>query len=393
MSYPISYRLEASYKRGIRGKTLQPITEDYTMREVNAMLSRLLGSPGKNAGKAQNALSASAGTASNGMNTSAYTSAQQASSSIGSSAAAGASMGGPAGAAVGTAIGLVDTALSFLSADIAYKRQKEFYDTRLSVPAQVSQFEEAGLNPMGLAGGSGATSAPAVQPADVSGVTDVLGKLLDYKSRMAQVAVQREDVASKIEYRAEQKIYQQKVNDWFEANQIVSIGQSIADTKLALEKVNTESTQQRLNEAGISKAEADAALSFQLAVQKQFENSPEFRANTLALQRARANEANANAAQTYEGIKNLAAQREEIASRIALNYASTDIGKQQLINLGLNEEQIRFAISHQKGDLIFNRINQVTSSLKDVGIAAASFTATATGVAPLLAAPRRKIGF
>lgn len=391
----LHYTLEASVKRAIRGGVNRK-DGDYTMQAINGMLYELLGTPGVSAGKSKlapvNTMSASSG-----FSSSAYSSAQQ-DSSVQSANISSVGSG---------AIGLLTTLLSMYyndkAAQTAYNRQNEFYDNHLSMPAKVQEYQDAGLNPMALAGaGAGATSAPSVSPAstpDVSGLTGVLGSLLDYKARMAEVkvaeqkvAVERDDVTSKIEYRAEQKLYQQKINEWFEANQITSLGKAAAETKLALEQVNSEQMKQKLDEAGISEKQANAALSFQLALQKEFENSADFRANTLALQRARANEANANAAQTYEGIKNLAAQRDEITSRIALNYANTDIGKQQLINLGLNEEQIRFAIQHQKGDLIFNRINQVTSSLKDIGIAAGGIAGAATGLSTL-APPAKIIGF
>lgn len=386
--YPLGYMpaptlLEASVKRSMRGPTLLKIEDDYTMKEVNSMLSRLLGSPGKSAGNAQNTLNSSIADMRSG-----YTAGQMDNTS--NSSSSGFSLASLADPAAAIGLGILDFGLGQLSADIAWNRQKQFTELYQTPAAQVRMYQDAGLNPMGLTGSaSGPTSAPSVQPASLGGATDILNALLGYKARMAEVAVRRDDVSSKIEWRAEQKLYQQKVNEWFDLNQITSINKSIADTELTLKRIETEDSQKRLNEAGISKATADAALSFQLALQKEFENSPEYRANTLALQRARANEANAVASEMYEAIKNLASQRNEITSRIALNYANTNLGRQQLKNLGLTEQQIEFAVKHQKGDLIFSRINQVTSSLKDIGIAAGGFASAATGLSSL--APAAKI--
>lgn len=405
-NYYTSAKIEAAYKRAIRDGISNPINQDYTMEAVNGMLYSLLGTPGVSAGKSglagQSTQANAGGLSSNGLDTSSYTSAQVDTPSAGSGS------GGATAAAQG--VGLLRDVLSYLyseySAKKAYERQNEFYDNHLSMSAKAKEYEEAGLNPMALAGaGVGATSAPSVQQAEApnaDGLTSVLTSLLGYKAQMAQIEVdkervqaQKDDIASKIEYRASQKLYQDKINEWFDTNQIVDINKSIAETQKALEEINTEKTKQALNAAGISEKEANAALSIQLALQKQFENSPEYRQNVLRLQSAQSNMYNANAAHLYEDIKNLASQRDEIASRIALNYANTDIGKQQLINLGLTEKQIQFAVDHQKGDLIFQRINQVTGSLKDIGIAAAGITSAASGGLTIASqlTPRKPIGF
>lgn len=386
MSYPISYRLEASYKRGIRGKTLQPITNDYTMREVNSMLSRLLGTPGKNAGKAQNALSASAGTASNGMNTSAYTSAQQASSSIGSSAAAGASMGGPAGAAIGTAVGLVDTALSFLSADIAYKRQKEFYDTRLSMPAQVSQFEEAGLNPMGLAGGSGATSAPSVSPADVSGVTDVLGALLGYKAQMARIGVEqervsayREGVASQIALRQEQRITQEKINEWYDTNQVANLDKVESETERNLQAAATEEQKQ--------------ALIFNQAIAQAIKNqyANEWERNSLALQEAELRYKESATAENYASVRVLSQKLQNMVLDAAYTVSKTENMQACTSYLGIKTDMLKFDKEHQRADKVWQRIGQAVSSVEGVTRSAANVFSCFTHIpAPPAASPRSR---
>lgn len=409
-SYYTSSNLEASYKRVLRDGISNPINQDYTMEAVNNMLYSLLGTPGKSAGKAQEQLDnqIQSGVGSNGTNPSAYSSAQVQSTP----AQTGSSSGGtdPLTAGISGGIGLIRDIIGMFynrkTDSIAFNRQNKFYEDHLSMSAKAQEYADAGLNPMGLAGsGVGATSAPSVQGTGMEGgsaLVDVLGQLLNYKTRMAEIGIEKErvgaykdDTASKIEYRAEQRLYQQKVNEWFDTNQIVSIDRQIAETKLAMEQVNTQITEQQLNQAGVTKAEADAALSFQLGLQKQFENSPEYRNNTLRLQQAQANMYNADAAHLYEDIKNLASQRDEITSKIALNYANTDVGRQQLKNLGITEQQLQFAVDHQKGDLVFQRIGQVTSALKDVGVAAAGIASAATGTAGLVSSltPAPKIGF
>lgn len=395
----MSNYITPSLKRSLRGKTLKPITEDYTMQEVNSMLTFLLGKPGVSAGKAQRSLNSQIAS---GNSPSAYGSAQMDSQSSGSGS------GSTNVEPISAAIGLLRDVFSYFHADkssqIAAKRQEDTYNNHLSMPAKVAEYDEAGLNPMSLAGaGVGATSAPSVPQAETpsaDSLTSILGGLLSYKAQMARVEVdrervkaQKEDIASRIEYRAEQKFYQQKLNEWFDANQIVSLDKMKAEAALAYEKIDTEQTQQALNAAGVSASEARAALDFQMALQKEWENSPEYRRVELGLMRAHQNLYNADAAESYENVKNLVEVRRNVAQDTALKLAQTENGKQMLKNLGLTEEQLKFAVDHQKGDLIFNRINQVTSSLKDVGIATASFAATATGVAPLLAAPPRKIGF
>lgn len=394
----MSNYITPSLKRSIRGKTLKPITGDYTMKEVNSMITALLGRPGVNAGKAQRNLDSQIAS---GNSPSAYGSSQM---DVSSTPHSGSGVGGTL---AGGLIGLIRDGISMLynrkTDSIAYNRQNDFYNNHLSMPAKVQEYEDAGLNPMGLAGvGAGATSAPSVQGTgapELDGLTSMLGGLLSYKAQMARVEVdkervqaQKEDIASRIEYRAEQRYYQQKLNEWFDTNQIVSLDKMKAEAALAYEKISTEQTQQALNTAGVSAAEARASLDFQMALQKAWENSPEYRRVELGLMRAHQNLYNADAAESWENVKNLAEVRKNVIQDTALKLAQTENGKQMLINLGLTEDQIRFAVEHQKGDLVFNRINQVTSSLKDVGIAASGIVSAISG-ASALAVPVRHIGF
>lgn len=232
------------------------------------------------------------------------------------------------------------------------------------MPAKVQEYQEAGLNPMGLAGaGVGATSAPSVdmgQTPDIGGtISGLLGSLLNYKLGMKEIAaknreidIQGKNVASEIDYRATQKLYQEKINDWFDANQIASIGKMQAETKDALQRVNTGEADELLKLAGVSKTEAESALIFQEELQKLWENSPEWKQVELELKRAQTRSGNANAKNLYADIERLQAQRDNLIADGYLKVAQTDLGKQQLKNMGLEEKQIEFAISHQKGDLI-----------------------------------------
>lgn len=362
----------------ITSKGKKMFDADFTEKLLNDMLYDLIGKPGKSAGKAQNSITANAGSSGmSGDSTSMYTAAQQ---DTYSGAGAG-------GTALGAGIGLIRDLLAYAHADkaakVAYNRQNEFYENHISMPAKVDEYKEAGLNPMGLAGsGPGATSAPSVDSAttpDASGAIEVLGQILNYKLGLKQLEIDKEktriqeqDVASQISYRAEQQAYQQKVNEWFETNQIVSIDKMQAETADALQRVQTGKADEDLARAGIDKVTAEAALVTEQALQKMWENSPEWRRVNLALQRAQANSANANAAYLYEDIKNLAVQRDNIAADTCLKYAQTDVGRQQLKNLGLTEKQIQFAVDHQKGDLIWQRVGQTIDMAKNVAVGVGS---------------------
>lgn len=359
---------------------------DFTEKLLNDMLYDLIGKPGKSAGKAQNSITANAGTSGmSGDSTSMYTAAQQ---DTYSGAGAG-------GTALGAGIGLIRDLLAYAHADkaakVAYNRQNEFYNNHLSMPAKVDEYKEAGLNPMGLAGsGPGATSAPSVDSAttpDASGAIEVLGQILNYKLGLKQLEIDKEktriqeqDVASQIEYRTEQKLYQQKINDWFDTNQIVSINKQLADTADALQKVRTGVAQEALNYAGVTKAQAEAFLVFQQGMQKMWENSPEWRDVELKLKRAQANSANANAAYTYESIQNLASERQALAAKAALDFMNTAQGAEQLEILGIQKEQQEFIRDHQRGDMIINRISGIGNAIKDAGLGIASVLTAAKGV-------------
>lgn len=374
------YSLPASIKRHLIGsENISKITNDYTDKLLDDALREIIGRPGKSAGKAEQSISASG--------TSAYNSSQMDGSMIGSGS----------GSVVGVGSGIIGAITSILgmvhadkAAKKAYERQNEFYENHISMPAKVSEFEQAGLNPMGLAGtGPGATSAPSVDSAStpsMDGITNLLGSILNYKLGNKQLDVEKykadvhaSDVASQIEYRSEQRIYQQKVNDWFEVNQQASLDKVYADTQDALQRVRTGQADEALKMAGYEKTQVEAALIAEQTLYEQWKNSPEWRNIELGLKRAQSNANNANAAHAYEDIKNLAVQRDNYIADTALKYAQTDKGRQELINLGYTEEQLKFAIEHQRGDLIYDRISKVAGAVKDVGIGIGAGASAATG--------------
>lgn len=398
-------RLSASLKRSLYGPSLKPIESDYTMKEVNRMLTDLLGKPGVSAGKAQNALNSSI---SSGMNAGAYSSAQMDPSSAASTAAATTTSSGQGFDWISQGIGLIREVLSYVHADkaaaVAYDRQNEFYDNHMSMPAKVQEYQEAGLNPMGLAGGGvGATSAPSVQQGATptsSAATEVLSALLNYKTNMAQIDVEKErnrimgeNVTSQIEYRSEQKIYQQKLNSYIDEMQSASLEKIQAENDLLRAQFDTEETKQALNRAGISLENAQAALVAQEALQKEFQNSPAYRQAELALQRAQANAQNASAAESYKNIKVMDKQIDVMDEQLhnveadtALKWAQTAQGKQMLKNMGLEEKQLKFMIDHQQGDLIWKRVEQTVGMVKDVALGAGAVVAGATGLSGLTGA-------
>lgn len=394
-SYYTSSKLESSIISGSR-KSLPSL--DFTDKMVNSMLYDLIGKPGKSAGKSGLAdNNTSSGVASDGSNTSAYTSSQV--DPVVSSGSKGKGIG--IGLGAGLIRDIIGYAYSQYAAKQAYDRQNEFYDNHLSMQAKVNEYQAAGLNPMGLAGaGVGATSAPSVDSApmpDGSSAIEVLGQLLNYKLEKERIAIEKEDVASKIEQRTQERIYQEKLNEWFDVNQVVNINKTMADTGLALEKINTEISDQQLKQAGVSREQAEAALKLEQAISAEIHNryADAWERNTLALQKAETYAANSRGALNMESINNLIQERQNMVYDALYTVAQTGIAEQQAKNLGIEGEMLQYRKDHQKGDLVFERINSVTSSLKDIGIAAGGIASAATGTAGLISAlqPRRPIGF
>ena len=329
------------------------LKSDFTDKLVNEMLYDLIGKPGKSAGKAQEKMNQSMGVT-GGVSSSAYTSAQMDVPESGSP-----------GTGVALGAGIIRDLLGYVHSDVAamkaYDRQNEFYDNHLSMPAKVEEYHQAGLNPMGLAGsGPGATSAPQVDQGATpqgSSAVDVLGQLLQYKLGKAQLAVQEKGIDAEIAERAQRTEYQRKINEWFDTTQVVTLNKMQAETEHALELINSEKVKQQLDASGISVNEAEAALKFEQAITAAIHNkyADAWERNTLALQRAQANQANSTAAYNYEGINNLIQERQNMIYEGLKIVADTHTADAYAAVLGYQGEQLKFAVDHQQGDLVFHK--------------------------------------
>ena len=371
---------------------------DYEVdKQLNQALSEIIGHPGKSGGKAQQSLDAYAA---GYTGTAGYSSGQMDSWWSRNSDTIGTVGSG----IIGMITSLIGMAHADLAAKKAYERQNEFYDNHISMPAKVQEYQEAGLNPMGLAGaGVGATSAPSVDSAttpDMGGITNLLGSILNYKLGKKQLEVeqfkaetQARNVASEIDYRSTQRMYQEKVNEWFEMNQIASISKMNADAEDALQRVKTGKADELLKGAGIEKTTAEAALSTQLALQKMWENSPEWQQNELNLKSAQAAANRGNAAQAYETLKNLASERDQIQADTFYKYALTAKGQQELENLGITGEMLKFDQEHQGQMLSWKKYQMLMGGLKDAGIGIGSAAAGIKGIGPRISKDEPKVVF
>lgn len=370
------YNLTGSLKRALSGKTLTKISDDYVENQLNKLLVAVIGEPGKSPGKSGLSNSTSAG----GSGASAYTSSQMPSVS---SATASSSRSGGSGLLGGLLAGIFDTAnnvanmaYNHMEASLAYSRQNDFYDNHLSMPAKVQEFQDAGLNPYALAGsGPGATSAPSVQKADgMSGMTDMLGTILNYKLQKENLGIQKDDVASKIRQREEEIIYQQKVNEYYELGFNVSIDKQLAEIDKLKEELNTEKTIQALNEAGVTKAQADAYQAFTAGMLNSIDAETRDAWNKADIALKRASEA-----RNYAEIDKIQVEKEEILSQTFLNYCMSDQAKKQIELMGIDIDMKNFEKDHQKGNLIWQRVGtignivgSVVSAASGVGIAASA---------------------
>lgn len=107
----------------------------------------------------------------------------------------------PTGSGIGTALAtsLGGFALNQLGAEIAFRRQNKFYNEHLSMQAKAQEYAQAGLNPMALAGaGAGATSAPQVAAASAPDMSNILGTLLDYKTKQRELDIREAETTSRI---------------------------------------------------------------------------------------------------------------------------------------------------------------------------------------------------
>lgn len=382
-----------SIKRAFRGNTLKPINEDYTMKEVNSMLTRLLGRPGFGAGEAQRHMESGMSARSSGAQGVGSLQADQFAgvSSIGSSASVGASAGGGAGAAIATAAGIIDTAInmgfSIYSAKKAYERQNEFYDNHLSMPAKVAEYEEAGLNPMGLAGsGAGATSAPSVSPAEVpdtSTLSSILGSLLSYKAQMARievdkerVGIQRDSVNSQIALREERRITQQKINDWYDTNQVANLDKIESETARNIELARTEQEKQ--------------ALIFNQAVAQEIKNkyADQWERNSLDLQEAELRYKESATAENYAAVRVANQRVQNMVLDAAFTVSKTENMQACTSYLGIKTDMLKFDKEHQRADKVWQRIGQTISGVEGVTRSAANIFSCFTHIPAPAASPR-----
>lgn len=374
--------LNASIKRALKGKTLEKIDSDDLLKIVlNAELASIIGTPGVSAGQSS---------ITPGESTSSYNAGQMDAMPRTTSG-------------VGSAIGFdaASTALSFglnqISAYQAYQRQNAFYNNHLSMPAKVAEYKRAGLNPYLLGGaGVGATSAPNVdQASPVAAPGGVLSTILGYKTQMAAIHQQEESnrireksVDSEIAYRQEQQETQRKVNQWFDANQVVSLNKSIAETQDALQRVRTGAADEALKGVQMSREAALAALTIQQAIEKEIDNRYRDQWNRInnALM-------SSQTALNKEQAANLIEDRNRIiAAAVGQSLQNGKLAKEYRI-LGVQQDMYEFARDHQRGDLVWGRIGQSFDMLKDAGVAVGSIMGAANIAGAFSAKPVGKLGF
>lgn len=342
--------LQASVKRDIRAG-VNRIDGDFTMQAVNGMLYELLGNPGVSAGKSKLA-PVNTNSASSGASPSAYSSAQM-DSSVDSANVSSVGSG---------IVGLISTALSMAynhyEAKLAYDRQNEFYDNHLSMPAKVQEYQAAGLNPMALAGsGPGATSAPSVQAAqspDVSGLTEVLGSLLNYKARMKDIEVREKGIDAMVAERAERTIQLHKINEWFDANQMANLGKIEAETTRAFAQASTE--------------EQKSALLYQQAVAEYIRNqyADAYEQSILKLREAEVAYKNSATAENYARVTEINQHVQNMVLEGALIVAQTKNMDQVTKNLGIREDMLKFNKDRLRADKTWQRIGQTISAVSGV---------------------------
>lgn len=412
MSYKYKSTIAAAYKRHLIGSdNISKITNDYTDKLLDDALREIIGHPGKSAGKAGNDVAQNA--ISNWNNSNPQADYSDSINRIYSNDGSGSGDGGSgvASGVIGLITSLIGMAHADWSAKKAYERQNEFYDNHISMPAKVEEYQEAGLNPMGLAGaGVGATSAPSVDSAstpDLGGITNLLGSILNYKLGKKQLEVEKykadiqsKNVASEIEYRTTQRLYQEKVNEWFDVNQVASIDKLRADTEKSLQDVKTGQADEALKRAGITKTEAEAGLTIQQMIEKELTNSPEWKQAELDLMRAKglaeraaAGESQANAQHLYADIGRIKADQYRIYKDAFYKIAQTDVARQELHNLGIQGDILNFTKINQSGQLAWKKYNDLMAGLKDAGIGIGSAAAGIKGIGPVLGTSEPKIAF
>lgn len=184
-----------------------------------------------------------------------------------------------------------------------YDRKIDFYNRFESPLAQVTQYKNAGLNPM-LLGSSGASmsasggigsagSAPADNSSSLGSLLDVLGTLLNFKlqsrrldieERAVQLDADRNPSVIFRNFGSGEASYasaeEKRLLAGYKAEQLQ------AQTEVFRDSLNTAKVERDLKRANISKAEADAALSIRqealLAIQET--HATEYWENVVELQ-------------------------------------------------------------------------------------------------------------
>lgn len=175
-----------------------------------------------------------------------------------------------------TGSGMTDSEKETL--DYQQDLKESFYNAHESMPAQVAQAQEAGLNPMTVFGNGASVSSSSAPSAAGSGASgsplDLLGMLLNFKVEQQKVNIMKEQSDSVI-----QRNYGNAESGFASAERTRSLVQSeIAnlDARTATEKESLENkrVERELMKANISKAQASTLLDVKqtalLAQQEKF---------------------------------------------------------------------------------------------------------------------------
>lgn len=138
-------------------------------------------------------------------------------------------------------------------AELAYDRQLDFYDTRQSPAAMVSQYEDAGLNPALLAGGVGGSSSPQSSPSGstasasssrIPEMVDVMKSIVDMQAIKASIDKLRAD-KNKTNAETEQIEKETSWIDTYNTTKIDEMKSGIEQVKSNIE-VNSQKVQESL---------------------------------------------------------------------------------------------------------------------------------------------------
>lgn len=265
-------------------------------------------------------------------------------------------------------------------ASIAYDRQKEYYEEYLSAPAQVRQYQQAGLNPMMLAGGAAGATSPSVPQASTSSVSplnlsEVLTSILNYKTNQRELDLREAELPSRIEANIANA---RRSNTWsdYHGLDVTSMAQQrLSSSSLALEQINTEKGKQALMEAQISETEARASLTLEQAFNQFISNqyADSYYANEVALQENELALKEAQAAGAWADVARIKADTAVKAEQVYL-VQSQFLGQiQQNKNLAeqfrilTNEADIAaYQNDKKKMTYFFDRMTQTVDAVTDV---------------------------